>query len=140
MKPSIRIMLRKGERIFINGAVLRVDRKTSLELLNDVTFLLERQVMQVEMAVTPMRQLYFIVQMMLIDPADTRQAAELCGKQLEALRRCYTGAEMRTALRTIEDLIVVGRQFEALKTIRGLFKAEQVVREQVDVDMPTQAA
>jgi flagellar biosynthesis repressor protein FlbT len=42
------ISLRRGERIFINGAVLRVDRKVCLELLNDVTFLLESHVMQAE--------------------------------------------------------------------------------------------
>ena len=40
------ITLRAGERIYINGAVLRVDRKATLELLNDATFLLETHVMQ----------------------------------------------------------------------------------------------
>ena len=41
------ISLRGGERIYVNGAVLRVDRKVTLELINDVAFLLESQVMQV---------------------------------------------------------------------------------------------
>ena len=67
---TLRLSLRAGERIFVNGAVMRVDRKTSLELLNDVTFLLESHVMQAADAKTPIRQLYFLVQMMLIDPAD----------------------------------------------------------------------
>ena len=40
------ITLRAGERFFINGAVIRIDRKASIELLNDVTFLLENHVMQ----------------------------------------------------------------------------------------------
>jgi flagellar protein FlbT len=68
MKSSLRISLKAGERIFINGAVLRVDRKVALEFLNDVTFLLENHVLQPEQATTPLRQLYFIVQMMLINP------------------------------------------------------------------------
>ena len=34
---SLKISLRAGERLFLNGAVLRVDRKTQIELLNDVT-------------------------------------------------------------------------------------------------------
>ncbi len=42
------ITLRAGERFFINGAVIRIDRKASIELLNDVTFLLENHVMQAE--------------------------------------------------------------------------------------------
>ena len=41
MKSTLRISLKSGERIFINGAVLRVDRKVALEFLNDVTFLLD---------------------------------------------------------------------------------------------------
>ncbi|MGL2349569.1 flagellar biosynthesis repressor FlbT [Helicobacter pylori] len=35
------LTLKPNEKIFINGAILRVDRKVTFELLNDVTFLLE---------------------------------------------------------------------------------------------------
>ena len=57
MKSTLRISLKAGEKIFINGAVLRVDRKVALEFLNDVTFLLENHVLQPEEAKTPLRQL-----------------------------------------------------------------------------------
>ena len=40
MKKPMCISLRGGERIYVNGAVLRVDRKVTLELINDVAFLL----------------------------------------------------------------------------------------------------
>ena len=50
------ITLRAGERFFINGAVIRIDRKASIELLNDVTFLLENHVMQAKDATTLTRQ------------------------------------------------------------------------------------
>ena len=53
------ITLRAGERIYVNGAVLRVDRKATLELMNDATFLLEAHVMQAQDATTPLRQIYF---------------------------------------------------------------------------------
>ena len=52
MKKAMQLSLRAGERIYVNGAVLRVDRKVTLELLNDATFLLENQVMQAEQAIT----------------------------------------------------------------------------------------
>ena len=42
------IHLKRGEKLYVNGAVVRVDRRTSLEFLNDVTFLLENHVMQAE--------------------------------------------------------------------------------------------
>ena len=69
------ISLRAGEKIYINGAVLCADRKVSLELLNDATFLLEAHVMKVESATTPLRQLYFIVQIMLMNPTTQRRPA-----------------------------------------------------------------
>jgi flagellar biosynthesis repressor protein FlbT len=55
------ITLRAGERFFINGAVIRIDRKATVELLNDVTFLLENHVMQAKDATTLTRQIYFAV-------------------------------------------------------------------------------
>ena len=48
MKKAFHIHLRAGERIFVNGAVMRADRKVSLEFLNDVDFLLEAHVMQAD--------------------------------------------------------------------------------------------
>ena len=62
------ITLRAGEKLYINGAVIRVDRKATIELLNDVTFLLENHVLQASQATTPLRQIYFAVQVMLMDP------------------------------------------------------------------------
>lgn len=53
MSRPLRLSLRAGERIYMNGAVLRVDRKVSLELLNDASFLLEAHVLQAEAATTP---------------------------------------------------------------------------------------
>jgi flagellar biosynthesis repressor protein FlbT len=57
----VNITLRAGERFFINGAVIRIDRKATVELLNDVTFLLENHVMQAKDATTLTRQVYFAV-------------------------------------------------------------------------------
>ena len=56
----MQISLKAGERIYINGAVVRVDRKVSIELMNDVVFLLEAHVLQAEETTTPLRQLYFV--------------------------------------------------------------------------------
>jgi flagellar protein FlbT len=118
------ISLRRGERIFINGAVLRVDRKVCLELLNDVTFLLESHVMQAESATTPLKRLYFVIQTMLMSPNDCETALQLCREMFVSLsgsahdRRIMDG--LRTAVRNIEDK----KMFEALKTVRGLFPIE----------------
>ncbi len=79
------ISLRAGEKIYINGAVLCADRKVSLELLNDASFLLEAHVMKVENATTPLRQLYFIVQIMLMNPTDSKTARDMFGSSVDTL-------------------------------------------------------
>jgi flagellar protein FlbT len=107
--------------------VLRVDRKVGLELLNDVAFLLESQVMQHADATTPMRQLYFIVQLMLMDPADVWRAEMLFRDHTAALRSITESAELTVGLTTVEKLVEAGRYYEALKNIRALFVAEAAI-------------
>lgn len=123
----MRISLRAGEKFYINGAVLRVDRKVSFELLNDATFLLEAHVMNVGDVTTPLRQLYFIVQIMLINPADTPAATELFDKALENSRRIFLDPRILAGLKTVEQLVAENRKFDALKTIRTLLPIEAEV-------------
>ena len=49
------ITLRAGERLYLNGAVIRLDRKATIELLNDAAFLLETHVIQASEATTTLR-------------------------------------------------------------------------------------
>jgi flagellar protein FlbT len=110
MKKPICISLRNGERIYVNGAVLRVDRKVTLELINDVTFLLESQVMQVADATTPLRQLYFVIQLMLMSPHDVEEAKAVYRQQRSGLLAATQNAEISDgrALFEIEQLILTG--------------------------------
>lgn len=127
MKNSLRISLKAGERIFINGAVLRVDRKVSLEFLNDVTFLLENHVMQPEQATTPLRQLYFIVQMMLINPAGSDQSMDMFRKSIVMLLSCFQNEEVLSELKHIDGMVQQGKAFESLKAIRSLYPIEEEI-------------
>ena len=124
MKNAIQISLKPGERIFINGAVLRADRKVTLELLNDVTFLLESHVMQLEAATTPLRQLYFIVQTMLMDPANAEASKKLFRKTLPPLAAAVTNAEISAGLQRAGSLVDANKEFDALKAIRALLPLE----------------
>lgn len=124
MKSTLRISLKSGERIFINGAVLRVDRKVALEFLNDVTFLLENHVLQLEDATTPLKQLYFIAQMMLINPEGKEQSLAMFRRSITMLLTCFKDDEVLAELKRVDALVVSGRAFDALKAIRGLYAAE----------------
>jgi flagellar biosynthesis repressor protein FlbT len=124
MKSTLRISLKSGERIFINGAVLRVDRKVALEFLNDVTFLLENHVLQPEQATTPLRQLYFIAQMMLINPEGKEQSSVLFRKSVAMLLGCFRDEEILAELKRIDGMVASNRAFDALKAIRSLYPIE----------------
>lgn len=125
MKSTLRISLKSGEKIFINGAVLRVDRKVALEFMNDVTFLLENHVLQPEQATTPLRQLYFIAQMMLINPEGKEHSLTLFRKSVSMLLNCFQNEEILAELKRIDVLVSTGKAFDALKAIRGLYAIEE---------------
>ena len=127
MKSSFKIFLKANERIFINGAVIRVDRKVSLELLNDVQFLLENHVLQAEDANTPLRQLYFIVQVMVMSPSDKQAALPLFRDSLPALLEAFSNQKVLSDLKHVDRLVREERYYEALKTIRGLYEIESEI-------------
>jgi flagellar biosynthesis repressor protein FlbT len=118
------ITLRAGERFFINGAVIRIDRKASIELLNEVTFLLENHVMQPDEATTLVRQIYFAVQIMLMDPTAATSATPLARSLIETALNAYCAPELTGGLKSVDVSLLRGRNFEALKALRGLFSIE----------------
>jgi flagellar protein FlbT len=131
MTASIHISLQAGEKIFINGAVLRVDRKVTLELLNDVTFLLENHVMQKEQASTPLRQLYFVLQAVLMDPANKLQTLGLFRMMHASVLQTIDDQAILTELKFIDGIVSNGKIFEALKRLRALF-AREIVEEPLE--------
>lgn len=118
------IHLKRGEKLYVNGAVLRVDRRTSLEFLNDVTFLLENHVMQAEEATTPVRQLYFVVQTMLMDPANAGMTAELYKHLSFRTRQACDDEAVCEFIDLADRKVTEGRYFDALKHLRNCFAAE----------------
>lgn len=118
------ISLKRGEKIYINGAVFRVDRKVCIELLNDVTFLLENHVMQAVDATTPLKQLYFAVQLMLISPNDIDAALYLSRDILATCSKTMPDPRIVEGLSSVAKLIEGKRYFDALKILRGLFPLE----------------
>lgn len=118
------IHLKRGEKLYVNGAVLRVDRRTSLEFLNDVTFLLENHVMQVDEATTPVRQLYFIVQTMLMDPPNAGMTAELYKHLSFRTRQATDDDVIKQQIDLADQKVAEGRHFDALKQLRQCFARE----------------
>ena len=125
MKNTLKISLKANEKIYINGAVVRIDRKASLELLNDAQFLLESHVLQPDQASTPLRQLYFILQVMLVDPQGAVEARDMFRRSLPLLLATFDNAEILSSLKQIDRLVAEDHVYEALKTLRSLYPLEQ---------------
>lgn len=127
MTKSMQISLKPGERLFINGAVLRVDKKVTLELLNDATFLLESHVMQLDDTTTPLKQLYFTAQTIVIDPRNAGSAYTLFMKQIANLAATFENTQILDTLPQVENMISRNRYYEGLRLIRSLFPLEETI-------------
>ena len=124
MSGGLKITLRAGERIFVNGGVLKVDRKVSIELMNDVIFLLEQHVMKPEETTTPLRQLYFMIQMMLMDPSLHMKALTMAKESVGNLLTSVRDGKVRQGVLEAAELLESDRAFEALKKVRTLLPLE----------------
>lgn len=140
MTAKMRFSLKAGERIFINGAVLTVSQKVTLSLLNDARFLLESHVLQLADATTPMRQLYFVVQSLLINPQEEEKGMLAFRRTYDPLLVLAPDEHTRTQLKSVGEYVAVGRFFEALKVIRGLFEKIEVPAAAEPACMPEKAA
>jgi flagellar biosynthesis repressor protein FlbT len=127
VRSALQIGLRAGERIYINGAVLRVDRKVRLELLNNATFLIGSHVMQLDEATTPMRQLYFLIQSLMMDPGVADSLRPAVDAMIAGSTRDTRDPARVEVLLEVGRLVSDGSAFEALKAVRGLVQAEDQV-------------
>ncbi|MEP0944767.1 MAG: flagellar biosynthesis repressor FlbT [Rhizobiaceae bacterium] len=133
---TFKISLKPHERVYINGAVIKVDRKTSLEFLNDVQFLLESQVLQAAEADTPLKRLYFTVQIQLMSPSDTTAARRMFKEQLEQLLLTFEESTVRDSLVAVERLVADGRFHEAMKSLKSLYPIEQRLLNGINTSFP----
>ncbi len=139
MKNTLKVSLKPNEKIYLNGAVIRADRKVTIELLNDVQFLLESHVLQMEEASTPLRQLYFILQVMLMNPNDANQAYDLFRRSLPLMLASFEDPRIRATLKHIDQMVGEDHVFEALKALRSLYALEAQAIGNQDNDRPAPA-
>ena len=121
------IHLKKNEKLFINGAVIKLDRRGSIELLNDAQFLLASHVMQVEDATTPLRRLYFVVQTMIVDPGNAELTRALFNAHLQQLSAVVSLPRYEEVLVSVKKFVEESEYFEALKLLRKSFDLDEAL-------------
>ena len=129
MKKPMCISLRGGERIYVNGAVLSVDRKVTLELINDVAFLLQspgHASRRRQYAAAP--NCILSSQLMLMSPNDAEAAKSVYRIQRGALMTVAENTEILHGLDQLDDLVEAEKKYyDALRKIRSLFDIEQSI-------------
>lgn len=133
---SMYLRLKANEKVFLNGAVFRADRRVTLELMNNATFLLESHILQVEETTTPLKQLYFAGQLMLMNPAESQPSRQTFAQLLANLRAVVKDAYLLSELERCASLFEKKRIFEILKLLRRLFPYEEELMRSAPIMMP----
>lgn len=131
----MKIHLKRNEKLFINGAVIRLDRRGSIELMNDAQFLMENHILQQEDAKTPLQQVYFIVQTMLMDPTNSHLTKYLLDSYSEMLLRLNFSNEYKELIGSIRKMVETANYYGALKLLRQSFHLDQSATE-IQQDLP----
>lgn len=117
------IDLKPGEKLLIGSAVITNDnQRTRLHIAGDAPILREKDVMQEVQANSPCKRIYFLIQCMYL----ARNPQIYHETYFQLVRDVQTAAPS-TALRlmAINDYILDGTYYKALKEARDLIKYEQ---------------
>jgi flagellar protein FlbT len=124
---TLRISLRNGEPVIVNGAVLRSVGRTDLVVENNATVLRGRDVMKPEEADSPARQLYFACMMAYIDQGDLKTHQDALLERLERLMAALESQEAKAACIRFAQKVATGQFYPALADCRWLIGYETEV-------------
>jgi flagellar protein FlbT len=126
---TLRISLRDGEKMIVNGAVMRAIGRTDFVVENNVSLLRGREVMAVEDAVTPARRLYFACMMAYIDPSSRTTHHEAIIEFLDGLLGALESLEGKALCARFARKVATGNYYRALADCRLLIDYETAALE-----------
>lgn len=120
-KPSTRsITLKKGEKFFLNGALMRVDGPVKIEICTADSMLLPYQILEEKDASVPLHKIYYSIQQALIEE----------GNKNKWISKAYSllGApEFANDRLSLEEVIMdaeKGDLIKALRQLRNIIKSQ----------------
>lgn len=131
------IDLKPGEKILIGTAVITNDaQRTRLHISGEAPILREKDVMKEEDADTPCKKIYFLVQCMYL----ARNPRVYFDKYFELIREIQDAAPSTTFFfLKINEMILEGHYYKAMKDARELLSHEQELVENVKKRQPAPA-
>lgn len=120
----LRLSLRDGERVIVNGAVLRARGRTELAVENGAAVLRGRDVMTPEQATSPARALYLALMLAYIDEPGRVAHQDEVVTRVRDLLAALQAPDARAALLRIVEHAVRAEWYPALAQGRALIAYE----------------
>lgn len=127
---TLRISLRDGEQMVVNGAVIRSVGRSDVCIENKAAIMRGREIMTPEEATTPARQLYLACMLAYIDPENLNGHQERIVGHLRELMDSVASDEAKAACVRFARKAAEGRFYPALADCRGLIAHEAEAVEQ----------
>jgi len=120
----LKLTLKPHERVVLGGAVIKNGASACHLLIeNNVPILRQADILSEAEAHTPCRRIYFVIQLIYIDQA---QSAELQPLYWELVREVLEAApSMKNLISRISQFIIDNKLYQALKAARKLIQYEE---------------
>lgn len=127
---ALNISLKPRERLVVNGAVIR--NKSSrhpltVEFLNKVNFMREREIVMPEQAVTPLLRVIYWLQITYIDPDQREHAQQRFLELAQEVHDAVGEPNIRNAVAASVQSMRAGRFGGALKALRDVLPIERAL-------------
>lgn len=125
---ALKIRLAAGERIIINGALIRAESKAEIVLMNRANFMVDRQIMRPDEANSPARRIYFSLQNTYLADTDERpQMMEFFETYADQFREATGNATVKAAIGEMRERVAQGEFYTALQIARELMQYEDSI-------------
>ncbi|MFN3076824.1 MAG: flagellar biosynthesis repressor FlbT [Alphaproteobacteria bacterium] len=126
---ALKIRLKPKEKMVVNGAVLAAgDQSVVLYFLNNARILLEKDILTENRVIGPESTLYYLVQLMYIDPESQPRYADFLPGVLEELLEKYP--KYSEDLDKLVQMLVGGEHYKALRLCKALFDIQNRTHEE----------
>jgi flagellar protein FlbT len=129
---ALKITLKPNERIIVGGAVVinGNTKNTDLIIENNVPVLRQKDILNEQDATSHCRQIYFVIQLMYIDSENLADHQQTYWKLVHALLDAIP--RLTGHIDEINEHILIGNYYRALKLARELIDYEQEVLKHAD--------
>jgi flagellar protein FlbT len=127
---ALKITLKPHERLIIGGAVVtNGESRSSLLIENNVPILREQDILSEKKADTPCSRIYFVIQLMYVDEKNLAEHHTLYWKLVTDV--VHAAPSTASLIEQINELILNGRYYQALKKANKLIEYEREVLKRV---------